>query len=89
MLDSISRASRPISRTEALLKEIENDYVSGEKGSAYSVRPLLSFPTAQSAYLQILPPPPPEEAVAFWLDFVRDVRDRPYLREIKRPRRPQ
>jgi predicted DsbA family dithiol-disulfide isomerase len=73
----------------ALLKEIENDYVAGREELGVFGTPTFVFANGQSAYLQILPPPPREEAVTFWLDFVRDVRDRPFLREIKRPRRPQ
>jgi predicted DsbA family dithiol-disulfide isomerase len=73
----------------ALLKEVENDYVAGREGLGVFGTPTFVFTNGQSAYLRILPPPPPEEAVAFWLDFVRDVRDRAYLHEIKRPRRPQ
>jgi predicted DsbA family dithiol-disulfide isomerase len=72
-----------------LLKEIGIDYQAGRDGLGVFGTPTFVFPNGQSAYLQILPPPPPDEAVGFWLDFVRDVRDRPYLREIKRPRRPQ
>jgi predicted DsbA family dithiol-disulfide isomerase len=73
----------------ALLKEIETDYVTGRDKLGVFGTPTFVFPNGQSAYLRILPPPPAEEAVAFWLDFVREVRDRPYLQEIKRPRRPQ
>lgn len=72
-----------------LLNEIEGDYVAGREGHGVFGTPTFVFPNGGSAYLQILPPPPPEEAVAVWFDFMRDVRDRPYLREIKRPRRPQ
>jgi len=72
-----------------LLAEIKNDYVAGREGLGVFGTPTFVFANGQSAYLRILPPPPPEEAVAFWLDFVRDVRDRPYLHEIKRPRPPQ
>ncbi|MDF3039122.1 MAG: oxidoreductase [Thermomicrobiales bacterium] len=72
----------------ALLREIESDYRSGREEINVFGTPTFVFPNGQAAYLQVLPPPPMEEAVAFWEDFVRDVRDRPYLREIKRPRRP-
>ena len=72
-----------------LLAQIKNDYVDGKERLGVFGTPTFVFPNGQSAYLRILPPPPPEEAVAFWLDFVRDARDRPYLHEIKRPRRPQ
>jgi predicted DsbA family dithiol-disulfide isomerase len=72
----------------ALLRDIEADYRSGREERSVFGTPTFVFPNGQAAYLQVLPPPPAEEAVAFWEDFVRDVRDRPYLREIKRPRRP-
>jgi predicted DsbA family dithiol-disulfide isomerase len=72
-----------------LLKEIENDYVAGKERLGVFGTPTFVFANGQAAYLRMLPPPPPDEAVAFWLDFLRDVRDRPYLQEIKRPRRPQ
>jgi predicted DsbA family dithiol-disulfide isomerase len=93
--EAASRAELDLTRFAAdledrgLLKEIENDYVAGKEGLGVFGTPTFVFANGQSAYLRILPPPPPEEAVAFWLDFVRDVRDRPYLLEIKRPRRPQ
>ena len=93
--EAASRAQLDLTRFAAdlddrsLLKEIENDYVSGREELGVFGTPTFVFPNGQSAYLRILPPPPAEEAVAFWLDFVRDVRDRPYLREIKRPQRPQ
>ena len=93
--EAASRARLDLTRFAAdledrgLLKEIENDYVAGREGLGVFGTPTFVFANGPSAYLQILPPPPPEEAVDFWLDFVRDVRDRPYVREIKRPRRPQ
>lgn len=72
-----------------LLREIEQDYVSGREGFGVFGTPTFVFANGQAAYLQVLPPPPPEEAVSFWEDFVRVVRDRPFLREIKRPWPPQ
>jgi len=72
-----------------LLKEIETDYIAGRDALGVFGTPTFVFANGQAAYLRILPPPPPEEAVSFWQDFVRSVCDRPYLQEIKRPRRPQ
>jgi predicted DsbA family dithiol-disulfide isomerase len=74
---------------KGLLAEIKTDYLAGKEELGVFGTPTFVFPNGQSAYLRILPPPPPEDAVAFWLEFVRNVRDRPYLQEIKRPRRPQ
>ena len=93
--EAASRAQLDLARFAAdlddrsLLTEIESDYVAGKEELGVFGTPTFVFPNGQSAYLRILPPPPPDEAVAFWLDFVRDVRDRSYLQEIKRPRRPQ
>jgi predicted DsbA family dithiol-disulfide isomerase len=93
--EAASRAGLDLTRfaadleDRALLKDIENDYLAGRDGLGIFGTPTFVFPNGQAAYLRILPPPPAEEAVAFWLDFLRDVRDRPYLQEIKRPRRPQ
>ena len=93
--EAASRAQLDLTRFAAdfenrqLLKDIESDYVAGRDGLGVFGTPTFVFPDGASAYLQVLPPPPPEEAVAVWLDFMRDVRDRPYLREIKRPRRPE
>ena len=93
--EAASRAQLDLTRfaddldDRVLLKEIEQDYIAGREEIGVFGTPTFVFPNGQSAYLRILPPPPPEEAVAFWQDFVRDVRDRPYLQEIKRPRRPQ
>jgi predicted DsbA family dithiol-disulfide isomerase len=72
----------------SLLLRIRDDYQHGRNVQGVFGTPTFVFPNGESAYLQVLPPPPPEEALPLWHDFVRDVRDRPYLREIKRPRRP-
>jgi predicted DsbA family dithiol-disulfide isomerase len=93
--DAASRAQLDLARFAAdlddrrLLSEIKSDYLAGKEELGVFGTPTFVFPNGQSAYLRILPPPPPDETVAFWLDFVRDVRDRPYLQEIKRPRRGQ
>jgi hypothetical protein len=72
-----------------LLKEIKVDYVSGREGFGVFGTPTFVFPDGRSAYLRLLPTPPPDDAVPLWQDFVRDVCDRPYVREIKRPQLPQ
>jgi predicted DsbA family dithiol-disulfide isomerase len=72
-----------------LLNEIRVDYVSGREGFGVFGTPTFVFPDGRSAYLRLLPSPPPDDAVPLWEDFVRDVCDRPYVREIKRPQLPQ
>jgi len=69
----------------ALLAEIRDDYQRARAEYSVFGTPTFVFPDGQAAYIKLLPPPPAEEAVALWQDFVRSVRDRPYLREIKRP----
>jgi predicted DsbA family dithiol-disulfide isomerase len=73
----------------SLLVAIRDDYQQGRQTFGVFGTPTFVFPNGQSAYLQVLPAPPPEEAVPLWEDFVTIVRDRPFLREIKRPRRPE
>ena len=93
--EAASRAGLDLARFTAglddrgLLMEIKDDYVAGREGIGVFGTPTFVFSNGQSAYLRVLPPPPKEEAVPFWLDFVRAVRDRPFLHEIKRPRPPQ
>ena len=68
-----------------LLSQIRDDYQHGRTEHAVFGTPTFVFPNGQAAYIKLLPPPPPEDAVPLWLDFVSAVRDKPYLREIKRP----
>ena len=72
-----------------LLIEIRDDYVSGRDELGVFGTPTFVFPGGQSAYLRLLPAPPLEDAIPLWEDFVRGICDRPYVREIKRPQRPQ
>lgn len=73
----------------ALLAEIRDEYTHAREQFGVFGTPTFVFPNGNAAYLQTLPPPPTEEAVPVWEDFVRLVRDRPFLREIKRPRPPK
>jgi predicted DsbA family dithiol-disulfide isomerase len=90
--EAARRAGLDVDRFQAdladwsLLGEIRDDYTRAREAFGVFGTPTFVFPNGGSAYLQTLPPPPPEEAVPVWEDFVRIVRDRPFLREIKRPR---
>jgi len=68
-----------------LLSRIRDDYQHARTEHSVFGTPTFVFPDGKSAYIKLLPPPPAEDAVALWQDFTRAVRDRPYLREIKRP----
>ncbi|MFN8593458.1 MAG: DsbA family protein [Thermomicrobiales bacterium] len=72
----------------SVLNTVRDEYTAGHEQFSVFGTPTFVFPNGNSAYVQTLPPPPAEEAVPMWEDFVTIVRDRPYLREIKRPRRP-
>jgi protein-disulfide isomerase len=72
-----------------LLSSIRDDYQHARSKHAVFGTPTFVFPNGQAAYIKLLPPPPAEESVPLWLDFVRSVQDRPYVREIKRPSPPQ
>lgn len=72
----------------SLLGEVRDDYTTAREQLGVFGTPTFVFPNGNSAYLQTLPAPPPEDAVPVWEDFVSIVRDRPYLREIKRAKRP-
>jgi predicted DsbA family dithiol-disulfide isomerase len=72
----------------SLLTRVRDDYEHGRQTLGVFGTPTFVFPDGSTAYLQVLPPPPAEDAVPLWHDFKRDVVERPYLREIKRPRRP-
>lgn len=71
----------------SLLNKIRDDYTEGREEHGVFGTPTFVFPNGTAAYLQVLPPPLGDEAVAFWESFRNDVEERPYLREIKRPRK--
>lgn len=72
----------------SLLLQIRDDFMQGRDLHGIFGTPTFVFPNGEAAYLQVRPTPPGDDALALWQDFVRDVCDRPYLRELKRPRRP-
>jgi predicted DsbA family dithiol-disulfide isomerase len=63
------------------------DYGHGELG-VFGV-PTFVFPNGESAYIRCLPAPEGEEAVAVFDEIVHTVRDRPFITEIKRPKKPE
>lgn len=71
----------------SLLAAIERDYVEGRERHGVFGTPTIVFPDGAAAYLKMRPAAPPEEAVRVFEDFVRTVRDRSYVIEIKRPKR--
>jgi protein-disulfide isomerase-like protein with CxxC motif len=73
----------------SLLARIGEDYTEGRERHGVFGTPTFVFPNGGAAYLKMLPAPPLTETMAVFEEFVRTVRDRPYLTEIKRPRKPE
>lgn len=70
----------------SLLATIGEDYQRGREQFGIFGTPTFVFPNDESAYLRMLPPAPEEDAVAFFEEFARIARGRPYIHEIKRPK---
>lgn len=66
------------------LARIGDDYTEGRERFGVFGTPTFVFPDDSALYLKVLPPPPPEDAVALFEEFIRTARNRPYLSEIKR-----
>ena len=71
----------------SLLPAIGEDYERGRDGHGVFGTPTFVFPDGATAYLRLLPAPPADDAVAVFEDLVRTTQGRPYLHEIKRPKR--
>ena len=73
----------------SLLPKIGEDYTEGRERYGVFGTPTFVFPTGEAAYLKMLPAAPAEEALPVFEEFVRTTRERSYISEIKRPRRPE
>lgn len=67
---------------------VEDDYTTGRKLGVFGT-PTIMFENGEGAYLQVNYRSLPKDPVDFWNDFVKTVRDRPEVREIKRPKPPR
>lgn len=63
---------------------IEADYAHAREIGVFGT-PTIMFDNGEGAYLQVNFRSLPEDPVTFWHEFVKTVRDRPEVREIKRP----
>lgn len=77
--DRVDRAHLPL---------IGRDYETGRERFGVFGTPTFVFPNGNAAYLKLMPPPPIEDALPFFEEFIRTARDRPYVAEIKRPTAP-
>lgn len=73
----------------ALLANIGTDYEHARSQYGVFGTPTFVFPGGESAYIKMRPKAPDEDAVTVWKEFVRTVIERPYISEIKRPRKPE
>jgi protein-disulfide isomerase-like protein with CxxC motif len=83
----LERFERDLS-DRSLLHLIGDDYTEARERHGVFGTPTFVFPNGAAAYLKMLPPPPPEEALTVFHEFVTTVRDRAYITEIKRPKKP-
>jgi predicted DsbA family dithiol-disulfide isomerase len=67
---------------------IEDDYTTARSLGVFGT-PTIVFENGEGAYLQVDYRNLPKDPVTFWNEFVTTVRDRPEVREIKRPKRPK
>lgn len=72
-----------------LWKRVGEDYEYGRNTFGVFGTPTAVFPDGASAYWQMRPAAPSEEALTVWDDFVTTVVGRPYIKEIKRPTKPE
>lgn len=72
----------------ALWQRVRDDYEYGREQFGVFGTPTIVFPDGSSAYLQMRPAAPKTETLAVWDEFVETVVRRPYIREIKRPTKP-
>ncbi len=72
----------------SLLSRIGDDYTRGREEHGVFGTPTFVFPNGGAAYLKMLPAAGPDEALPIFEEFVRTVRDRPFIAEIKRPKKP-
>ena len=93
VLEAAKRGELDLDRFErdiadrSLLSEIGADYARGRDEHGAFGTPTIVFPDGTASYLRMLPSAPVDEAVDFFHEFVRTARLRPYLHEIKRPRK--
>ncbi|MFL5759081.1 MAG: DsbA family protein [Thermomicrobiales bacterium] len=73
----------------SLLSHMAEDYEYAHDELGVFGVPTFVFPDGNSAYIKILPAPEGPEAVEVFDDLVRTVRDRPFIGEIKRPKKPE
>lgn len=73
----------------SFLPTIGEDYTEGRERYGVFGTPTFVFPNGEAMYVKFMPPPPPEEALPLFEQFLSAARDRPYILEWKRPTKPE
>lgn len=73
----------------SLWPQVGSDYEHGKQELGVFGTPTIVFEDGTSAYIQMRPPAPAAETLAVWEDFVQTITARPYIKEIKRPTKPE
>jgi predicted DsbA family dithiol-disulfide isomerase len=84
----VEQFERDFSNPE-LWARVGEDYLYGRENFGVFGTPTVVFPDGASAYFQTRPAAPEGEALRVWSDFVDLVVGRPYIKEIKRPVKPE
>lgn len=84
-LDAFDRDSSD----RSLLPVIGTDYTEARERYGAFGTPTIVFPNGEAMYVKFLPPPPAEDAVSLFEQFVTVARDRPFVLEWKRPTKPE
>ena len=74
--------------SDEVFAHVEDHFTSGKELGVFGT-PTIMFENGEGAYLQVNFRELPKDPVVFWEEFVTTVRDRPEVREIKRPRKPR
>jgi predicted DsbA family dithiol-disulfide isomerase len=74
--------------SDEVFQIIKHDYEEGRRIGVFGT-PTIIFENGEGAYLQVDYRNLPSDPVEFWHEFVTIVRDRPEVREIKRPQPPR
>ena len=84
----VERMLRDMERTE-LRERIAGDYRDGHDELGVFGTPTLRFGDADPVFLKMSPPAPEEDALALFQSIRELSQNRPFVQELKKPRRPE
>ena len=74
---------------QSLWQRVAKDFEQGRASLGVFGVPTIVFENGTSAYMQMRPTAPADETLAVWDDLVTTITGRPYIRELKRPTKPE